>query len=78
MDTEIASYMFLGVGAAVSLIGFFVKRLKEDIDVVKQKQIRQEINMARNFERINNLEKLSEDRRHDIKKIYEQLNKTEK
>lgn len=68
---EYNNFLFLGVGAAVSILGFFIKRMKEEIDVLKSRNARLEINQARNFEKIVHLEKLSEDRREDIKKLFE-------
>lgn len=71
MDT----YIYVGIGVAVSVLGFFLKRIKEEVDIVKAKNTRLEINQARNFERIANLEKITEDRREDIKRLYELVNK---
>lgn len=71
MDT----YIYVGIGVAVSVLGFFLKRIKEEVDIVKSKNIRLEINQARNFERIANLEKITEDRREDIKRLYEVVSK---
>ena len=70
---EYSPYIFLGMGAALSVLGFFLKRLKEEIDVVKAKNQRIEINQARNHERLANMDKVLEDRRHDIKKLFERL-----
>lgn len=72
MDTT--SYIFAGIGVALSVVGFFLKRLKEEVDIVKARNARLEINQARNFEKIHNLEKLTEDRREDIKKLFEKIN----
>ena len=63
-------YLLIGVGVALSVLGFFMKRLKEEVDVIKQKCNRIEINLARNHEKIINLEKVSEDRRQDIQKLF--------
>lgn len=67
MDT----YIYVGLGLAVSVLGFFLKRIKEEVDLVKSRNVRLEINQARNFEKITNLEKITEDRREDIKRLYE-------
>ena len=75
MQMDITHYIYVGLGVAVSVLGFFLKRLKEEIDVVKARNARLEINQARNFEKIANLEKITEDRREDIKRLYEVLNK---
>lgn len=70
---EMSSYIYVGLGVAFSVLGFFLKRLKEEVDLVKSRSARLEINQARNFEKISNLEKITEDRREDIKRLYEQL-----
>ena len=72
---DFTSYVYVGLGVAVSVLGFFLKRLKEEVDVVKARNARLEINQARNFEKIANLEKITEDRREDIKRLYEVRNK---
>jgi len=72
---DFSSYIYIGVGVAFSVLGFFLKRLKEEVVTVSHKNARLEINQARNFERIANLEKITEDRREDIKKLYEIINK---
>lgn len=71
---ETTSYIFAGIGVALSVLGFFLKRIKEEVDIVKARNARLEINQARNFEKIHNLEKLTEDRREDIKKLFEKIN----
>lgn len=63
------------MGLAVSVLGFFLKRIKEEVDIVKSRNARLEINQARNFEKIANLEKITEDRREDIKRLYELVSK---
>ena len=72
---DFTSYVYVGLGVAVSVLGFFLKRLKEEVYVVKARNARLEINQARNFEKIANLEKITEDRREDIKRLYEVINK---
>ena len=68
---DFSSYVYVGLGVAVSVLGFFLKRMKEEIDVLKTKQNRLEINQARNFERMRTVEKVLEDRREDIKNLFE-------
>ena len=68
---DFTSYIYVGLGVALSVLGFFLKRLKEEVDIVKAKNIRLEINQARNFEKIANLEKITEDRKEDIKRLYD-------
>jgi hypothetical protein len=68
---DLTHYIYVGLGVSVSILGFFLKRIKEEVDIVKAKNIRLEINQARNFEKITNLEKITEDRREDIKRLYD-------
>ena len=72
---DFTHYIYVGLGVAVSVLGFFLKRIKEEVDVIKSRNARLEINQARNHEKITNLEKITEDRREDIKRLYELLNK---
>tara|TARA_B100000902_G_scaffold247947_1_gene234611 strand:+ start:98 stop:313 length:216 start_codon:yes stop_codon:yes gene_type:complete len=69
------TYIFLGLSVAVSVLGFFLKRLKEEIDVLKAKNTKLEVSTAREFEKVRNLEKISEDRREDIKSLFSKLDK---
>jgi hypothetical protein len=64
-------YILIGIGVALSIVSFFMKRLKEEVDKTKSKLTRIEINQARNHERLANIDKLLEDRRQDIKKLFE-------
>lgn len=72
---DFTHYIYVGLGVAVSVLGFFLKRIKEEVDVVKARNARLEINIARQVEKIRNLEKITEDRREDIKRLYETVNK---
>ena len=72
---DVETYIFLGLSVAVSVIGFFLKRIKEDVDVQKAKNAKLEIGVARHYEKIRNLEKLAEDRREDVKRIFELIGK---
>ena len=69
------TYIFLGLSVAVSVIGFFLKRIKEEVDVQKAKNAKLEIGVARHYEKIRTLEKLAEDRRDDVKRIFELIGK---
>ncbi len=69
------TYIFLGLSVAVSVIGFFLKRIKEEVDVQKAKNAKLEIGVARHYEKIRNIEKLAEDRREDVKRIFELIGK---
>ena len=72
---NVETYIFLGLSVAVSVIGFFLKRIKEDVDVQKAKNAKLEIGVARHYENIRNIEKLAEDRREDVKRIFELIGK---
>ena len=69
------TYIFLGLSVAVSVIGFFLKRIKEEVDVQKARNGKLEIGIVRHYEKIRNLEKLAEDRREDVKRIFELIGK---
>ena len=69
------TYIFLGLSVAVSVIGFFLKRINEEVDVQKAKNEQLEIGVARHYEKIRNIEKLAEDRREDVKRIFELIGK---
>ena len=72
---EVSSYMFLGLGAGISVLAFFLKRMKEEIDTLKKLSATIEITNARNCEKLKNLEKSAEDRREDVRKIYDIVQK---
>tara|TARA_Y100001951_G_scaffold76442_1_gene63613 strand:+ start:349 stop:573 length:225 start_codon:yes stop_codon:yes gene_type:complete len=70
---EITHYMFAGVGVAVSILAFFIKRIKVEVDDVKERVRVMEINDAGKSKDIAHLSKLSEDRREDVKNIFNRL-----
>lgn len=72
---EITHYMFAGVGVAISVLAFFLKKNKMEIDAMKGIQRKLEISDARNSERIRTLLKVVEDRRKDIQNLYEKTQK---
>ena len=69
------SYIFLGVGVAISVLGFFLKKESQkqcEIDRrVKELEITMVKNSALDGERWIQTGKLLEDRRADIIKIYD-------
>jgi hypothetical protein len=71
---EITHYMFAGVTLALSVLGFFLKKNKIEIDSMKERMRELEISDARSSERIKTLLKLTEDRRRDIQKIFDKIN----
>ena len=44
-DMEITHYMFAGVGVAISILGFFIKRIKMELDDMKERLRQIEINI---------------------------------
>ena len=72
---EITHYMFAGVTLAISVLGFFLKKNKVEIDSLKSVIRKLEISDARNTERIRTLLKVVEDRRKDIQNLYEKTQK---
>ena len=71
---DISHYMFAGVTLALSVLGFFLKKNKIEIDNMKERMRELEISNARKSERIRTLLKLVEDRRRDIQKIFDKIN----
>lgn len=71
---EISHYMFVGVGVALSVLAFFLKKNKAEIDLMKERMRDLEIADARSSERIRTLLKTVEDRRRDIQKIFDKIN----
>ena len=70
---EISHYMFAGVGVAISILAFFIKRNKWEIDDMKERLRQIEISDAGQSKDVQHLTKLSEDRRRDIQKLFEKL-----
>jgi len=70
---EISHYMFAGVGVAISILAFFIKRNKWEIDDMKERLRQIEISDAGQSKDVEHLSKLSEDRRRDIQKLFEKM-----
>lgn len=70
---EISHYMFAGVGVAISILAFFIKRNKWEIDDMKERLRQIEINDAGQTKDVEHLTKLAEDRRIDIKNLFKKL-----
>jgi hypothetical protein len=70
-------YIFLGVGVAISVLGFFLKKEARKTQVMEDKLSDLGLKMAQNdvrdSERWRNATKLLEDRREDIKSIFSKL-----
>ena len=65
--------MFAGVGVAVSILAFFIKRIKVELDDMKERLRQIEISDAGQTKDVEHLTKLAEDRREDVKNIFKQL-----
>jgi len=76
---EVESYMFLGVTVALSVLGFFLKRearrsAENDQRIATLERLIGE-NDVRDQVRWKNADKLAEDRRNDVMKIYDKIDK---
>ena len=76
---EMTEYIFIGIGACFSIIGYFLKRenkrLEDMEDLVQKINVNIEKNDVRDSERWNQVEKNLEDRRQDIRKLYDLVQK---
>tara|TARA_Y100000310_G_C20591336_1_gene768182 strand:- start:80 stop:313 length:234 start_codon:yes stop_codon:yes gene_type:complete len=76
---EFHSYIFLGVGVAISVLGFFLKKEAKKATELEERMRNIEMlwhkNEARDGERWREANKLLEDRRQDVRKIYDLLSK---
>jgi len=66
-------YIFCGVGLALSLLGFFLKKIKVEVDELKAQIIKDQLVSARQGEQMRHIEKVLEDRRRDVKELYSRL-----
>lgn len=66
--------MFAGVGVALSVLAFFLKKNKVELDAIKETVRKLELKDAMNSERIRTLLKTVEDRRRDVQKIFDKIN----
>ena len=72
---EFNDFVFIGIGTAISIIGYFLKR--ENQRLVTMEKIIHEINLtlskneALDVERWSSANKRLEDRREDIRKLYD-------
>ena len=76
---EFSEYIFIGIGACFSIIGYFLKRenkrLEDMEDLVQKININIAKNDVRDNERWTQVEKSLEDRRQDIRKLYDLVQK---
>ena len=69
-DMEISHYMFAGVGVALSILGFFIKRNKWELEKMNERLRLLEISSAEQSKDLSHLTKLAEDRREDVKNLF--------
>ena len=78
MTPELQPYVFLGVGVAISVLGFFLKKEARKTSACEQRLTDLEVLVAKNEvldgERWRVAEKLLEDRRSDVKNLFKKLN----
>lgn len=76
---EFDGYIFLGVGVAISVLGFFLKKEARKTDEMNQRVGTLEILLAKNEvrdgERWKVCHKVLEDRREDIKALFAKMGK---
>jgi hypothetical protein len=66
-------YLFCGIGIALSVIGFFLKKLKVEVDDLKERMRKDGLELRSQHERLKHMDKLLEDRRNDIKELFIKL-----
>ena len=68
-------YILIGIGTAISVIGYFLKRenkrLEEMEDFINKINVTLAKNEVRDGERHRSVDKRLEDRRNDIRKLYD-------
>jgi hypothetical protein len=68
---EISTYMFAGLGVALSVLAFFLKKNKLEIDSLSNAVRKLELSDATKTEKLIFMGKVLEDRRRDIQKLFE-------
>ena len=63
--------MFAGVGVALSVLAFFLKKNKLELDRVNRLLRALELSEARTSEQLKLMNKVLEDRRKDVQRLYE-------
>tara|TARA_Y100000592_G_C5246019_1_gene210576 strand:- start:233 stop:466 length:234 start_codon:yes stop_codon:yes gene_type:complete len=76
---EIGEIMIIGIGTLVSVIAFYLKKESMKIEKISAKIREIEINLAKNgardSERWEQTQRLLEDRRQDVVKLFEKIEK---
>ena len=79
VSMELTEIMFIAIGCMLSVVAFFLKKESQKVERLNEKLRSVEIMLAKNgakdAERWVQTTKLLEDRRQDVIKIYEFLNK---
>ena len=74
---DLQAYVLLGVGVAISVLGFFLKKEAKKAAELDERVKRLETDLAKNeardLERWNVATKLLEDRREDVQKLFEKV-----
>lgn len=68
---DYSNYVFIGIGVALSVVGFFLRRTKESVDICEKNNKELMVSVARTQEKVKHLEKLLEDRRQDVRKLFD-------
>lgn len=68
---EVSSYMFAGVGVALSVLAFFLKKNKVELDRLSETVRKLELADATKTEKLIFMSKVLEDRRRDIQKLFQ-------
>mgnify|MGYP003127813246 CR=1 FL=1 len=76
---EFSEYIFIGIGACFSIIGYFLKRENKRLDdledLLNKMNLKIVQNDVRDSERWGQINKGLEDRRVDIRKLYDLVQK---
>jgi|TARA_R110001583_G_scaffold8965_17_gene42371 hypothetical protein len=76
---EYNEFILIGIGTAISVLGYFLKRENKRLEgielLVNQINVTLAKNEVRDYERNGSIEKRLEDRRRDIRKLYDLVQK---
>ena len=74
-----SEYVLIGIGTAISVIGYFLKRENRKLDALEKMVSEINVTLAKNDvrdkERWEQTNKRLEDRRHDVRKLYDLVQK---
>ena len=79
---EVSEYILIGVGTCLSVLGYFLKKESRRVSEIESKveklSIQAATNNVRDEERWSQTDKRLEDRRQDIRKLYDLVQKKDK